>query len=91
MKVACIQLNSGENVKINIKQTIYFVKKAIKNNSDLIITPEATSLITDNKKDILLKIYTMSTDPLIKILKLLIKKNKIDFNWLFILKGKKQN
>ena len=52
MKVACIQLNSGENVKINIKQTIYFVKKAIKNNSDLIITPEATSLITDNKKDI---------------------------------------
>ena len=81
MKVACIQLNSGENVKINTKQTIYFVKKAIKNNSDLIITPEATSLITDNKKDILLKIYTMSTDPLIKILKLLSKKNK---KWILI-------
>ncbi len=43
MKVACIQLSSGENYNKNIKQIIFFIKQAIKNKSDLIITPEATT------------------------------------------------
>ena len=49
MKVACIQLSSGENYNKNFKQIIYFIKQAIKNKSDLIITPETSSIITNNK------------------------------------------
>ena len=50
MKVACIQLSSGENYNKNIKNIIFFIKQAIKNKADLIITPETCSIITSNKK-----------------------------------------
>ena len=44
MKIACIQLSSGENYQNNFKDIVKYVNQAIKNKSDLIITPE-TSLI----------------------------------------------
>ena len=50
MKVACIQLSSGENYNKNFKQIIYYIHQAIKNKADLIITTETTSLITSDKK-----------------------------------------
>ena len=50
MRVVCIQLSTGENIKkniINVKKLIY---KSIKLKADLILTPEATTLLTDLKK-----------------------------------------
>ena len=37
MKIACIQLSSGENYESNFKDILKYVNQAIKNNSDLII------------------------------------------------------
>ena len=39
MKIACIQLSSGENYESNFKDILKYVNQAIKNKSDLIITP----------------------------------------------------
>ncbi len=74
MKVACIQLSSGENYNKNIKQIIFFIKQAIKNKSDLIITPETSSIITSNKKILFKNTYTMKNDPLIKKIRDISKK-----------------
>ena len=74
MKVACIQLSSGENYNKNIKQIIYFIKQAIKNKADLIITPETSSIITSNKKILFKSTYTMKNDPLIKEIRDISKK-----------------
>ena len=49
MKVACIQLSSGENYN-NFKDIIKYIYKAISNNAELIITPETSSLISNNKE-----------------------------------------
>ena len=46
MKIACIQLSSGENYQNNFKDIIKYVNQAIKNKSDLIITPETSSLMS---------------------------------------------
>ena len=45
MKIACIQLSSGENYESNFKDILKYVNEAIKNKSDLIITPETSSLM----------------------------------------------
>ena len=37
MKIACIQLSSGENYQSNFKDILKYVNQAIKNKSDLII------------------------------------------------------
>ncbi len=81
MKVACIQLSSGENYNKNFKQIILYINQAIKNKSDLIITPETTSIITSNKKILFHNTYTMNKDPLIKEIKKISKKNK---KWILI-------
>ena len=81
MKVACIQLSSGENYNKNFKQIISYVNQAIKNKSDLIITPETSSIITSNKKILFNNTYTMNKDPLIKEIKKISKKNK---KWILI-------
>ena len=66
MKVACIQLSSGENYIKNFKNIIKYINEAIKNKSDLIITPETTSIITSNRKILYANTYTMQKDPLVK-------------------------
>ena len=81
MKVACIQLSGGENYKKNFNQTINYIKKSIKLGADLIITPEATSIITSNIKILTQKTFTMQTDPLLKEVKKKSKKNK---KWILI-------
>ena len=81
MKVACIQLSSGENYNKNIKQIIFFIKQAIKNKSDLIITPETSSIITSNKKILFKNTYTMKNDPLIKKIRDISKKNN---KWILL-------
>jgi predicted amidohydrolase len=81
VKVACIQLSSGENYNKNFKQIIFFIKQAIKNKADLIITPETTSIITSDKKILYKNSYSMNKDPLVKEIKKISKKNK---KWILI-------
>ena len=81
MKVACIQLCTGENYDVNLNKIIYFINQAIKKKSDLIITPEVTSIITTNKKKLFQNSYPMKKDPLInKIKKISIRYKK----WILI-------
>ena len=81
MRVACIQLSSGENYNKNFKQIILYINQAIKNKSDLIITPETSSIMTSNKKILFNNTYPMDKDPLIKKIKKISKKNK---QWILI-------
>ena len=76
MKVACIQLSSGENYNKNFKDIIKYIYKAISNNADLIITPETSSLISSNKKYLQKYTFEVKKDPLIKKIKYIAKKNK---------------
>ena len=69
MKVACIQLSSGENYVKNFNNIIKYINEAIKNKSDLIITPETSSIITSDKKILFANTYTMNADPLIEEIK----------------------
>ena len=81
MKVACIQLTSGENYNKNVKNIILYIKKSISNNADLIITPEVSSLITKNKNLLDKFTFKMSEDPLLHKIKLISKKYK---KWILI-------
>ncbi len=81
MRVACIQLSSGENYSKNIKQIIKLILEAIKKKSDLIITPETSSLITSNKEILYNYSFSMAKDPLISEVKKISKKYK---KWILI-------
>jgi len=81
MKVACIQLSSGENYNKNFRQVIFYINQAIKEKADLIITPETTSIITSDKKILYKNSYLMKKDPLVKEIKKISKKNK---KWILI-------
>jgi len=81
MKVCCIQLSSGENYQNNLKNYLYYLKKAIYKDADLILTPETTSIITDSKKKLLNNSYSMKDDIFIKETKALCKKFK---KWVLI-------
>ena len=81
MKVACIQLSSGENYNKNFNQVIFYINQAIKKKADLIITPETTSIITSDKKILYKHSYSMNKDPLVKEIKKISKKNK---KWILI-------
>tara|TARA_B100000965_G_scaffold62341_1_gene48171 strand:- start:384 stop:1169 length:786 start_codon:yes stop_codon:yes gene_type:complete len=81
MRVACIQLSSGENYNKNIQQIIKLILQAIKKKSDLIITPETSSLITSNKELLYNYSFSMPKDPLIVEVKKISKKYK---KWILI-------
>ena len=81
MRVACIQLSSGENYNKNIQQIIKLILQAIKKKSDLIITPETSSLITSNKELLYNYSFSMPKDPLIAEVKKISKKYK---KWILI-------
>ena len=81
MRVSCIQLNSGENFKVNSKKTINLILKSIKKDADLIITPEATSIISDDKKKLFSKCFSMKNDPFLKEVSLISKNFK---KWIVV-------
>ena len=81
MKVACIQLSSGENYKKNCLDIIKFIFKAIKQKADLIITPETSSMMTVSKKKLFKFSFEMHEDPLLKNLK---KISQIHEKWILI-------
>ena len=81
MKVACIQLSSGENYKKNYLDVIKLIFKAIKQKADLIITPETSSMMTTDKKKLFKFSFEMHKDPLLKDIK---KISQIHKKWILI-------
>ena len=81
MRVACIQLSTGENYDLNCYQLIKFIKKSIEIKADLIMTPEASTILSVDKKKVFNHSYSMKSDPVIKKIKLISKKNK---KWILL-------
>jgi len=81
MKVACLQLSSNNNYKQSTTQAIKLIKKAIKKKCDLIITPEATPIISANIKDYYKYAFSMELDPFLKKIKKIAKENR---KWILI-------
>ena len=80
-RVSCIQLNSNNNIVQNLKKTEKLVKKAVKQKTDFIITPEVSSLFSLNKKQLLKICKPMKEDIYLNGIKALAKKNK---KWILI-------
>ena len=74
MKIACIQLSSGENYQNNFKDILKYVNQAIKNKSDLIITPETSSLMSSSREILFKYSFEMNKDPILKKIKEVSKK-----------------
>ena len=81
MKIACIQLSSGENYEDNFKDIIKYVNQAIKNKSDLIITPETSSLMSSSREILFKFSFEMNKDPILKKIKEVSKKYK---KWILL-------
>tara|TARA_A100001015_G_scaffold307432_1_gene403331 strand:+ start:94 stop:885 length:792 start_codon:yes stop_codon:yes gene_type:complete len=81
MKVACLQLSSNKNYRANVSIAIKLIKEAINKNCDLIITPEATTIISSNPLDYDKYTFSMKSDPFIKKIKIIAKKYK---KWILI-------
>ncbi len=81
MKIACIQLSTSDNYDRNISHLLKFLNQAISNKADLIITPEYSSFMTDDKKQLFKYSFSMKEDPLIKKLKIISKNSK---KWILI-------
>ena len=80
-KVSCIQLCSSNDIKSNFKKTEYYIKKAIKQKSDFIITPEISSLFSIKKKELLVKANFMKNDFYLKEVR---KLSKLYKKWILI-------
>lgn len=81
MRVTCIQLSSGENYTKNFRDIFFYINSAIKKKTDLIITPEVSSIITSDIKKLYDNSYEMKKDPIVNKVKYICRKNKI---WILI-------
>ncbi len=81
MKIACIQLSSGENYQNNFKDIIKYVNQAIKNKSDLIITPETSSLMSSSRETLFKYSFEMNKDPILMKIREVSKKYK---KWILL-------
>jgi deaminated glutathione amidase len=80
-RVSCIQLKSNNNIEHNLKITERLIVKAVKQKTDFILTPEVSSLISLDKKQLLKICKPMSEDIYLKGIKNLAKKYK---KWILI-------
>ena len=60
-RVSCIQLCSGDCIENNLAKTKKLIIKAVKQKSNLIITPEVSSLFSLNKRQLMKKATSMNT------------------------------
>ena len=67
-RASCVQLRSNNNIKYNLKRTEKLIKKAVKQKTDFIITPEASSQIS-LKKELLKSCTSMDKDIFLKGIK----------------------
>ena len=80
-KVSCVQFTSGKDVKENLKKILNIIHECIKEKSDLIITPENTSIMSSNKKELLSKLNVMEDDIFLKEFKRVCKSNR---KWIIL-------
>ncbi len=80
-RVSCIQLRSNNNIHYNLKKTEELINKAIKQKTDFILTPEASSTFSLNKKKLLKICTSMEKDIYLKGIRKLSKKHKV---WILI-------
>ena len=80
-RVSCIQLKSNNDINHNIKKTEKFIIKAVKQNTDFILTPEVSSLFSLNKKQLLKFCTSMKKDIYLNRIRILAKKYK---KWILI-------
>ena len=74
-------MRSSDNIYKNIEITKRLIIKAIKHKTDFILTPEASSIFTLNKKELLHSCRDMKNDLYVKEIKNLAKKYK---KWILI-------
>ena len=75
-KVSCIQLRSNDNLQYNLKRTEKLISKALKQKTDFIITPEASSQFSLNKRKLLKLCTSMNKDIYLKGIRKISKKYK---------------
>jgi deaminated glutathione amidase len=80
-RVSCIQLRSNNNINYNLKRTEKLIKKAVKQKTDLIITPEVSSLFSLDKKQLLKVCKSMHEDIYLSAIRSIAKKYK---KWILI-------
>jgi len=80
-KVSCVQFTSGKDVKENLKKILNIIHECIKERSDLIITPENTSIMSSDKKELLSKLNVMEDDIFLKEFKRVCKSNR---KWIIL-------
>jgi predicted amidohydrolase len=80
-KVSCIQICSGKDIKKNLLFSKKLIIKAIKQKSDLIITPENSSLFGLSKKELISCTTSMQKDFYLKEIKKIAKKYK---KWILV-------
>ena len=80
-KVACLQLNSGQSVKKNLNQTLKFLKRAVKLNEKLILTPEITNIVSSNREHLLKETYSEKNDPCLNMAKEFAENNSV---WIIL-------
>ena len=80
-KISCIQLRSSDNVKDNLKKTSDLIIKAIKKKSDFIVTPECSSIMHLNRKNLINNISYMNKDIYCLGIRKIAKKYK---KWILI-------
>ena len=80
-KVSCIQLKSNNDFIYNLKKTEKLIQKAVRQKTDFVLTPEASSLFSLDKKKLLKICSSMENDVYLNGIKILAKKFKI---WILI-------
>ena len=80
-RVSCIQLKSNSSIQTNFIKTERLIKKAVDQKTDFILTPEASSLFTLNKKKLLKQCTSMNKDEYLTGIRRLAKKYK---KWILI-------
>jgi deaminated glutathione amidase len=75
-KVSCIQICSGKDIRKNLNHSKKLILKAIKQKSDLIITPETSSIFGLNKTQLLKIATSMDKDIYLNEIREISKKYK---------------
>ncbi len=66
LKVACVQLCAGQNVKQNIATAEHYIRMAAKQGAELILTPEQTTLMELDGDALFANIYLQQHCPSLK-------------------------
>ena len=81
LKVSCIQLKSDNSILNNLKKTEKLILKAVYQKTQLVITPEVSSLFSLNKDELIKKTTTMLDDIYVKRMRYLAAKHNI---WILL-------